>query len=106
MDCVLSCPLDDRAYGLPARIRDTENRKCSLVEPPAPTGSTVVANGATVGMQRPDGSTTCGCMNTAGDRPAYPVGASTGGDTSFSAGVSSDGRMESAGVKAGVKIKF
>ena len=86
---------------------DSDDKRIIYVAPDvAPTGSTVVTNGATVGVQRPDGSTTYGGMNTAGDRPTYSVGASTGGDTSFSAGVSSDGRKESAGVKAGVKIKF
>ncbi len=86
---------------------DSDDKRIIYVAPEvAPTGSTVVTNGASVGIQRPDGSTTYGGMNTAGDRPMYSVGASTGGDTSFSAGVSSDGRKESAGVKAGVKIKF
>ncbi|MGJ7542139.1 hypothetical protein [Variovorax sp. LT1R16] len=70
------------------------------------TESTVVTNGATVGVQKPDGSTAYGGMNTAGDRPTYSVGASTGGDVSFSAGVQSDGRKESAAVKAGVTIKY
>lgn len=70
------------------------------------TESTVVTNGATVGVQKPNGSTAYGGMNTAGDRPTYSVGASTGGDVSFSAGVQSDGRKESAAVKAGVTIKY
>lgn len=86
---------------------DSDDKGIIYVAPDvAPTGSTVVTNGATVGVQRPDGSSTYGGMNTAGERPKYSVGASTGGDTSFSAGVESDGRKESAGVKAGVKIKF
>ncbi|WP_241660703.1 hypothetical protein [Variovorax guangxiensis] len=68
--------------------------------------NTVVTQGATVGIQRPDGSTTYGGMNVAGERPTYSIGASTGGDVSFSAGVQSDGRKESAGVKAGVTIKY
>ncbi|MBB1598851.1 hypothetical protein [Variovorax sp. UMC13] len=70
------------------------------------TENTVVTNGATVGVQKPDGSTAYGGMNTAGERPTYSVGASTGGDVSFSAGVQSDGRKESAAVKAGVTIKY
>lgn len=70
------------------------------------TQNTVVTQGATVGIQRPDGSTTYGGMNVAGERPTYSIGASTGGDVSFSAGVQSDGRKESAGVKAGVTIKY
>lgn len=104
--CLTACALGAQAEDIKVPI-DSDDKRIIYVAPDvAPTGSTVVTNGATVGVQRPDGSTTYGGMNTAGDRPTYSVGASTGGDTSFSAGVSSDGRKESAGVKAGVKIKF
>ena len=72
---------------------DSDDKRIIYVAPDvAPTGSTVVTNGATVCFQGPYGSTTYGGINTAGDRPTYSVGASTGGDTSFSAGVSSEGR--------------
>lgn len=86
---------------------DSDDKRIVYVTPNVvSTESTVVTNGATIGVQKPDGSTAYGGMNTVGERPTYSVGASTGGDVSFSAGVQSDGRKESAAVKAGVTIKY
>jgi hypothetical protein len=46
-----------------------------------------------------------GGVDTSGIRPNYSLGASTGGNTSFSAGAHSDGKSN-AGIKAGVTIKY
>jgi hypothetical protein len=100
------CTLGATAEELKLPI-DSDDKGIVYVAPDVvSTQNTVVTQGATVGVQRPDGSTTYGGMNVAGERPMYSVGASTGGDVSFSAGVQSDGRKESAGVKAGVTIKY
>ncbi|WP_296801604.1 hypothetical protein [Variovorax sp.] len=61
--------------------------------------------GATIGVQRPSGAAAYGGMDTSGSRPIYSVGGSTGGNTSFSAGVESDGKQNN-GVKAGITIKY
>ncbi|MEJ7687339.1 MAG: hypothetical protein WKG52_10295 [Variovorax sp.] len=74
---------------------DSDDKRIIYVAPDvSPTGNAAVTHGATVGVQRPDGSTTYGGMNTAGPRPIFSVGGSTGGDVSFSAGVQSDGRRK------------
>lgn len=62
-------------------------------------------NGATVGMQKPDGQAVYGGVDTSTALPTYSAGAATGGDVSFSAGASSDGKKNN-GVKAGVTIKY
>ena len=101
-----ACTLGAAAEELKLPI-DSDDKRIVYVTPDVvSTDNTVVTKGATVGVQRPDGSTTYGGMNVAGERPTYSLGASTGGDVSFSAGVQSDGRKESAGVKAGVTIKY
>lgn len=61
--------------------------------------------GATVGVERKDGSSTYGGVDTTGPRPMYSVGGATGGSVSYSAGVQSDGK-DNKGVKAGVTIKY
>lgn len=61
--------------------------------------------GATVGVERKDGSSTYGGVDTAGPRPMYSVGGATGGSVSYSADVQSDGK-DNKGVKAGVTIKY
>lgn len=61
--------------------------------------------GATVGVERKDGSSTYGGVDTAGARPTYSLGGATGGSVSYSAGVLSDGK-DNKGVKAGVTIKY
>ena len=70
-----------------------------------PTEKSATANGATVGVERHDGSGAYGGVDTSGNRPTYSLGASTGGKRSYSAGASSDGK-NNAGVKAGVEIKY
>ena len=67
--------------------------------------SSVATQGATVGVQRPDGSGSYGGVDTSGERPTYSLGGSTGGNVSFSAGATSDGK-DNKGVKAGVTIKY
>jgi hypothetical protein len=71
----------------------------------SPTETSARANGATIGTQRLDGSGAYGGIDTSGSRPTYSLGASTGGNTSFSAGAHSDGKSN-AGIKAGVTIKY
>ena len=69
------------------------------------TETSAVTEGATIGVQRPDGAGMYGGMDTSTSRPTYSVGAKTGGDVSFSAGAESDGKDKKA-VKAGVTIKY
>jgi len=69
------------------------------------TETSARTNGATLGVQRRDGSATYGGVDTSGTRPNYSLGGSTGGNTSFSAGAQSDGKSNT-GVKAGVTIKY
>ena len=56
-------------------------------------------------MERPDGSGVNGGVDTAGPRPTYSVGGSTGGKVSITGGAHSDGK-NNTGVKAGVTIKY
>jgi hypothetical protein len=69
------------------------------------TEDSVNTKGATMGVERPDGSKTFGGMDTSGPKPTYSAGAETGGKTSFSVEARSDGR-NNTGAKAGVKIKY
>ena len=71
----------------------------------SPTEKSVDMNGASVGVQRPDGQAVYGGVDTSAPLPTYSAGASTGGNVSFSAGASSDGKKSNA-VKAGVTIKY
>ena len=66
---------------------------------------TTETKGATIGVERKDGGTTYGGIDTAGERPTYSLGGATGGSVSYSAGVQSDGK-DNKGVKAGVTIKY
>ncbi|MGJ7509648.1 hypothetical protein [Variovorax sp. GT1P44] len=70
-----------------------------------PTETSVNTNGATLGVERPDGSGLRAGVDTSAERSKYSVGASTGGKRSFSADAFSDGK-NNAGVKAGVTIKY
>lgn len=69
------------------------------------TEKSVSTEGATVGVERPDGSGAYGGVDTTGAKPTYSAGASTGGNVSFSAGAFSDGKSNT-GAKAGVTIKY
>lgn len=85
---------------------DNDDKGSVYVAPKVtPTETSVESHGATVGVQRKDGSGLYGGMDTSGTRPTYSVGGSTGGNVSFSAGAESDGK-ERHGVKAGVQIKY
>ncbi|RZI95451.1 MAG: hypothetical protein EOP78_06570 [Variovorax sp.] len=70
-----------------------------------PTETSATTTGATVGVERKDGSGVKAGMEKSGERPTYSVGGSTGGNTSFSADVKSDGKANT-GVKAGITIKY
>lgn len=69
------------------------------------TETSANTNGATVGVERPDGAGAYGGVDTSAPRRTYSAGASSGGSTSFSAGVQSDGKTNN-GVKAGVTLKY
>lgn len=69
------------------------------------TETSMEAKGATVGVQKVDGSGIYTGVDTSNPRPTYSVGGSTGGNTSFSAGATSDGK-DSQGLKAGITIKY
>ncbi|MBN8751302.1 Uncharacterised protein [Xylophilus ampelinus] len=85
---------------------DSDEKGSVYVAPKVtPTETSMEAHGATVGVQRKDGSGLYGGMDTSTTRPTYSVGGSTGGDVSFSAGAESDGK-DRHGVKAGVQIKY
>lgn len=70
-----------------------------------PTETSAYTKGATVGVQRPDGSGTYIGTDTSTPRPTYSLGASTGGNVSLTGGVLTDGKANN-GVKAGVTIKY
>ncbi|CAN5668606.1 hypothetical protein BH11PSE13_BH11PSE13_38900 [soil metagenome] len=69
------------------------------------TETAIDTKGATVGVQQKDGSAVYTGVDTSTPQPTYSVGGSTGGNTSFSAGVNSDGK-ENKAVKAGITIKY
>jgi hypothetical protein len=71
----------------------------------SPTEKSADVNGATVGMQKPDGQAVYGGVDTSSALPTYSAGVATGGDVSFTAGASSDGKTKNE-VKAGVTIKY
>lgn len=69
------------------------------------TEDSAYTRGATVGVERPDGSGAYMGTDTSTPRPTYSLGASTGGNVSLTGGVQSDGKTNN-GVKAGVTIKY
>jgi hypothetical protein len=69
------------------------------------TETSAYTKGATIGVERPDGSGTYIGTDTSTPRPTYSLGASTGGNVSLTGGVLSDGKNNN-GVKAGVTIKY
>ncbi len=84
----------------------TDDKGSVYVAPNVSSSETSMeSKGATVGVQQKDGSGVYTGMDTSTPRPTYSVGGSTGGNTSFSAGVNSDGK-ENKGVKAGITIKY
>jgi hypothetical protein len=71
----------------------------------SPTETSVNTKGATLGVERSDGSGVYGGVDTSTERSTYSIGGSTGGKRSYSAGAFSDGKSN-AGIKAGVTIKY
>lgn len=69
------------------------------------TETSAYTKGATIGVERPDGSGTYIGTDTSTPRPTYSLGASTGGNVSLTGGVLSDGKNNN-GVKAGITIKY
>lgn len=109
---ILATTLGLGVLGLAARAEpikvpvDSDEKGSVYVAPNVnPTETSATVNGATVGVQRPDGSGTYIGTDTSTPRPTYSLGASTGGNMSFSGGVQSDGKANN-GVKAGVTIKY
>jgi hypothetical protein len=96
------------AFAQTPKVPLTSDEQGSVyVEPNASsTETSIETRGATVGVQRKDGSATYTGVDTSGTQPAYSVGGSTGGDVSFSAGAKSDGSKANTGVKAGITIKY
>ena len=95
------------AHAQPVKLPlDSDDKGTVYVAPNVnPTEQAATVNGATVGVQRPDGSGTYIGTDTSTPRPTYSLGASTGGNVSLTGGVSSDGKANN-GVKAGVTIKY
>lgn len=71
----------------------------------SPTEDSMHSHGATVGVQNKDGRGAYVGTDTSAEHPKYSVGAESGGDLSFSAGVESNGK-DDHGVKAGIKIRY
>lgn len=94
-----------RAEPLKLPVESDEKGTVYIAPNLVPTETSAYTRGATIGVQRPDGSGTYLGTDTSTPRPTYSLGASTGGDVSFSGGVSSDGKSNN-GVKAGITIKY
>ena len=85
---------------------DSDDKGTVYVAPNVnPTETSAYTTGATVGVERRDGSGAYIGTDTSTPRPTYSLGASTGGNVSLTGGVSSDGKANN-GVKAGVTIKY
>ncbi|WP_432726704.1 hypothetical protein [Variovorax sp. W6] len=99
--------LGTAAWAEPIKLPVDSDEKGSVYVAPNvnSTETSATVNGATIGVQRPDGSGTYIGTDTSTPRPTYSLGASTGGNTSFSGGVQSDGKNNN-GVKAGVTIRY
>ncbi|BEP67473.1 hypothetical protein GmRootV35_19870 [Variovorax sp. V35] len=103
----VACAAAVAAIAEPVRVPvDSDDKGTAYIAPNVnSTETSARTNGATVGVQRPDGSALEAGTDTSGKRPTYSVGAKTGGDVSFSGGAHSDGKANT-GVKAGVTIKY
>ncbi len=95
------------AFAEPVKLPvDSDDKGTVYVAPNvSSTETSAVTKGATLGVERPDGGATYGGVDTSTPRPTYSLGGATGGNTSFSAGLQSDGKANN-GVKAGVTIKY
>ncbi|RST45055.1 hypothetical protein [Variovorax sp. DXTD-1] len=91
----------------PVRVPVDSDEKGTIYVAPNvnPTETSAYTKGATIGVERPDGSGTYIGTDTSTPRPTYSLGASTGGNVSLTGGVLSDGKNNN-GVKAGVTIKY
>ena len=103
----VACAATVAAIAEPVRVPvDSDDKGTAYIAPNVnSTETSARTNGATVGVQRPDGSALEAGTDTSGKRPTYSVGAKTGGDVSFSGGAHSDGKANT-GVKAGITIKY
>jgi hypothetical protein len=95
------------AVAEPVRVPVDSDEKGTIYVAPnvSPTETSAYTKGATIGVERPDGSGTYIGTDTSTPRPTYSLGASTGGNVSLTGGVLSDGKNNN-GVKAGVTIKY
>ena len=102
---LLSCSA--AAFAEEVKLPVESNDKGSIYVAPMvnPTETSATTTGAAVGVERKDGSGVKAGIDKSGERPTYSVGGSTGGNTSFSADVQSDGKANT-GVKAGITIKY
>lgn len=102
----MACCASALAQDAPKVPIQTDDKGSVYVAPNvSSTETSMDAKGATVGVQQKDGSGVYTGMDTSTARPTYSVGGSTGGNTSFSAGVNSNGK-ENKGMKAGITIKY
>lgn len=104
---VAACCFAATATAEPVKVPvDSDDKGTVYVAPNVTsTEDSAYTKGATVGVQRPDGSGGYVGTDTSTPRPTYSLGASTGGNVSLTGGVSSDGKTNN-GVKAGVTIKY
>ena len=103
----VACAAAVAAIAEPVRVPvDSDDKGTAYIAPNVnSTETSARTNGATVGVQRPDGSALEAGTDTSGKRPTYSVGAKTGGDVSFSGGAHSDGKANTR-VEAGITIKY
>lgn len=101
------CAAATAAMAEPVKVPlDSDDKGTIYVAPNVnPTETSAYTKGATVGVQRPDGSGSYIGTDTSTPRPTYSLGASTGGNVSLTGGVLTDGKSNN-GVKAGVTIKY
>ena len=99
--------LGANAFADPLKLPVESDDKATVYVAPnvQSTEKSAETNGMTIGVEKKDGAGAYGGVDTSGPRPTYSLGANTGGKTSFSTGVTSDGK-NNAGVKAGVTIKY
>ncbi|MDA7414862.1 hypothetical protein PGB34_00665 [Xenophilus arseniciresistens] len=102
---VLAGPAQAEDPKLPL-AHDEHSERTVYIQPRlSPTEDSMHTQGATVGVQAKDGRSAYMGTDRSTAQPRYSVGAESGGDLSFSAGVESDGK-EHHGVKAGIRIRY
>ena len=70
------------------------------------TEKSVQTHGGSLGVKGSEGGGAHAGMDTSGQQPIYSIGASTGGDVSFTTDLESDTKKKNAKVKAGVTIRY